>query len=57
MGTLLLEFLNFFTRNFGKRNPILDVRQKNLSIILDKLFWTDIVTRLCTFQLGLGWHF
>jgi hypothetical protein len=38
MGTLLLEFLIFFTRNFGKKSPILDVRQKNLSVILDKLF-------------------
>jgi len=31
---------SFFTINFGKKKPILDRRKKNLSIILDKSFWT-----------------
>jgi hypothetical protein len=36
----LLEFQIFFTINFGKKIPILDMCKKNLSITLDKLFWT-----------------
>jgi hypothetical protein len=43
----LLEFLIFLTRNFGKKRPILDKRQKNLLVILDKSFWT------CPLWLGV----
>jgi hypothetical protein len=34
----LLEFLLFFTRNFGKKRPILDKHEKNLLVILEKSF-------------------
>jgi len=37
IGTLL-ELLFFIITNFGKKIPILDMRKKNLLVILDKLF-------------------
>jgi hypothetical protein len=45
----LLEFLVFFTINFGQKRPILGRCQKNLLVILDKLFWT--------YPLWLGYVF
>jgi hypothetical protein len=40
MIATIIRILNFLNKNFGKKRFILDRHKKNLSIILDKLFWT-----------------